>query len=154
MQRLENKITKREVSVMNYANLLEKMHNIQDTYSFIPETEIDKLASEFDIPRSKVYGVIRFYSMFYTEPTGKYIIRICDSLSCHINESKQVVETIKDYLEIDDGETTEDKMFTLEIVECLGYCGEGPVMMVNNEVFTHVNSTQALNILRNCQKGR
>ncbi len=139
---------------MNYANFLEKMHNIQETYGFIPETEIDKLADDFDVPRAKIYGVIRFYSMFYTEPTGKYIIRVCDSLSCHINESKQVVQVIKNYLGINDGETTEDNMFTLEIVECLGYCGEGPVMMLNNEVFTHVNSNQALNIIKNCEKGR
>ncbi len=135
---------------MNYGNLLEKMHNLQDTYGFISETEIDKLAVEFEVPRAKVYGVIRFYSMFYTEPTGKYIIRVCDSLSCHINQSDQVVTTIKNYLDIDDGETTPEKKFTLEIVECLGYCGEGPVMMVNDEVYTHVNSAMALDILKNC----
>ena len=135
---------------MKKGNLLEKMHNIQDTYGFIPETEIGKLAEEFDMPRAKVYGVIRFYSMFYTEPTGKYIIRICDSLSCHINDSEEVLEAVKDYLGIEDGETTEDKMFTLEVVECLGYCGEGPVMMVNNDIYTHLNKSKALDILNKC----
>lgn len=135
---------------MDYENLLEKMHNIQDSYGFIPETEIGELAREFDLPRAKIYGVIRFYSMFYTEPTGKYIIRICDSLSCHINQSEDVLEAVKDYLGIEDGETTDDKMFTLEVVECLGYCGEGPVMMVNNEVYTHLNKSKALDILNKC----
>ncbi|MFW5988335.1 MAG: NADH-quinone oxidoreductase subunit NuoE [bacterium] len=130
--------------------LLEKLHNIQDTYGYIPEGEIDKLADLFDKPRAKIYGVIRFYSMFYTEPTGKYIIRICDSLSCHINQSKDIVETINDYLGIENGETTEDKKFTLEIVECLGHCGEGPVMMVNDEIYTQVSSNRALEILQNC----
>lgn len=135
---------------MRYGNLLEKMHNLQDTYGFIPEAEIDKLAQEVDEPRAKIYGVIRFYSMFYTEPTGKYIIRVCDSLSCHINESEEVVSSIKNYLDVDNGETTTDKKFTLEVVECLGYCGEGPVMMINEEVYTHVNSAMALDIIKNC----
>ncbi|MFW5986038.1 MAG: NAD(P)H-dependent oxidoreductase subunit E [Halanaerobiales bacterium] len=136
---------------MDYASFLERMHNIQDTYGYIPEVEIDKIAKEYDIPRAKVYGTIKFYSMFYTEPTGKYIIRVCDSLSCHINEAKELVKTIKDYLEIGDGETTPDKLFTLEVVECLGYCGEGPVMMVNGHVYTHVSSSMALEILKQCE---
>lgn len=130
--------------------LLEKLHNIQDTYGYIPEGEIDKLANVFDKPRAKIYGVVRFYSMFYTEPTGKYIIRICDSLSCHINQSEDIVETITDYLGIENGETTEDKKFTLEIVECLGHCDEGPVMMVNDEIYTQISSNMALEILQNC----
>ena len=134
----------------NYDILLEKLHNVQDTYGYIPEGEIEKLASKFEISRARLYGVIRFYSMLYTEPTGKYIIRICDSLSCHINDSQQIVETVENYLKISDGQTTEDKMFTLEVVECLGFCGEGPVMMVNDEVYTHLNPGMALEILKNC----
>lgn len=133
---------------MKKDNFLERMHNVQDTYGYIPELEIDKIAKEFDLPRAKVYGAIKFYSMFYTEPTGKYIIRVCDSLSCHLNDSHSIVQTIKDYLNIGNGETTEDKMFTLEVVECLGYCGEGPVMMVNDQVHTHVSNSMALDILR------
>ena len=135
---------------MNQAIFLERMHNIQDTDGYIPENEIVKVAKEFDVPRAKIYGTIRFYSMFYTEPTGKYIIRVCDSLSCYLNESTNIVKTIKDYLNIDHGETTEDKTYTLEVVECLGYCGEGPVMMVNNQVYTHVNKSMVLDILKNC----
>lgn len=135
---------------LSKANFLEIIHNIQETYGYIPEREIDKIAREFNVPRSQVYGTIKFYSMFYTEPTGKYIIRVCDSLSCHLNGSHSIVQTIKSYLGIENGETTEDKMFTLEVVECLGYCGEGPVMMVNDQVYTHVSKSMALDILRKC----
>jgi len=130
--------------------LLEKLHNIQDTYGYIPEGEINTLSQKFDMPKAKLYGVIRFYSMFYTEPTGKYIVRICDSLSCHINDSEDLLDTVKDYLKIGNGETTEDKKFTLEVVECLGYCGEGPVLMVNEDVYTHVNSSKAIEIIKSC----
>ncbi len=135
---------------MEYGILLEKLHNIQETYGYIPEAEIDKVAQKYDMPRAKVYGVIRFYSMFYTEPTGKYIIRVCNSLSCHINGSEEILEVIKNYLGIDDGETTEDRKFTLEVVECLGHCDEGPVMMVNEEMYTHVSKNKALEILQEC----
>lgn len=127
---------------------LEKVHNIQETYGYIPEREIEKLALEYDMPKAKVFGVIRFYSMFYTKPTGKYIVRVCDSLSCHINDSEDIIGAIKDYLEVDAGETTEDKKFSLEVVECLGHCGEGPVMMVNDEIYTHLSKTKALKILK------
>ena len=135
---------------MEYGILLEKLHNIQETYGYIPEAEIDKVAQKYDMPRAKVYGVIRFYSMFYTEPTGKYIIRVCNSLSCHINGSEEILQVIKNYLGIDDGETTEDRKFTLEVVECLGHCDEGPVMMVNEEMYTHVSKNKALEILQEC----
>jgi len=135
---------------MSYGILLEKLHNIQETYGYIPEAEIDKIAQKYEMPRAKVYGVIRFYSMFYTEPTGKYIIRVCNSLSCHINGSEEIVEVIKEYLGIEDGETTEDRKFTLEVVECLGHCDEGPVMMVNENMYTHVSENKVLEILKEC----
>lgn len=134
----------------SYGILLNKMHDIQETYGFIPESEISKLAAEFDMPKAQIYGVIRFYSMFYTEPTGKYIVKLCDSLSCHINQSKEVLKAVQNFLDIETGETTKNKMFTLEVVECLGYCGEGPVMMVNNNVYTHVDKNKALKILNRC----
>lgn len=131
-------------------SLLEKLHEIQSTYGYIPETEIDNLSEKYQLSRANVYGVISFYSMFYTEPTGKYIIRICDSISCHLNESDSVLRAVKSYLGLKSHQTTEDKKFTLEVVECLGHCGEGPVMMVNNKIFTKINKNRALEILNDC----
>ncbi|MCK8825749.1 NADH-quinone oxidoreductase subunit NuoE family protein [Fuchsiella alkaliacetigena] len=136
---------------MEELSFLEKLHNLQDTYGYIPEREISNLAEEADISRAKVFGVISFYSMFYTEPTGKYIVRICDSLSCYVNDSEDLVKAVQDYLEIEDGETSKDKKFSLEVVECLGHCGEGPVMMINNKTFTQLNEKKALNILKECK---
>ncbi|MGM0369892.1 MAG: NADH-quinone oxidoreductase subunit NuoE [Bacillota bacterium] len=131
-------------------NLLERLHEIQDTYGYIAESEIDKLAQQLDLPRSKIYGTIRFYSMFYTEPTGKYMIRICDSLSCHLNQSADIVKAVENYLGITAGETTADQKFTLEVVECLGHCGAGPVMMVNDQVYNYLNKNRAIQILKDC----
>jgi NADH-quinone oxidoreductase subunit E len=130
--------------------LLEELHDIQDTYGYIPEEQIIRIAKSRNMPKSQLYGVISFYSMFHVEPRGRYIIRVCDSLSCHLNNAENVVETIKEYLGIESGETTDDKKFTLEIVECLGHCGEGPVMLVNNKVYTKLTPQQAISILKEC----
>jgi len=131
-------------------SLLEKLHQIQSTYGYIPEAEIESLAGKYQLPRANVYGVISFYSMLYTEPTGKYVIRICDSISCHLNQSNSVLKAVKSFLDLESHQTTKDKKFTLEVVECLGHCGEGPVMMVNNEIYTKINENKALEILNDC----
>lgn len=139
-----------EKSLFYEESLLEKLHEIQSSYGYIPEAEIENLAEKYELPRANVYGVISFYSMFYTEPTGKYIIRICDSISCHLNQSNSVLNAVKSFLGLENHQTTKDKKFTLEIVECLGHCGEGPVMMVNNKMYTKVNENRALEILNDC----
>ncbi|APT75901.1 NADH dehydrogenase [Marinitoga sp. 1135] len=130
--------------------LLDELHEIQNTYGYIPEEQIIRIAKKRGMPKSELYGVITFYSMFHTKPRGRYIIRVCNSLSCHLNNSKNVVEMIKEYLGIDSGETTKDRKFTLEIVECLGHCGEGPVMMINNKIYTKVTPQQAVSLLKDC----
>lgn len=131
--------------------LLEMLHNIQQTYGYIPEGEINKMADKLDIPRAKLYGAIKFYSMFYTEPTGKYVIRICDSLSCHLQDSHDLLESVQEFLGLKNAETTSDQLFTLEVVECLGHCGEGPVMMVNDNMYTELTPGKAVEILKECQ---
>ncbi len=130
---------------------LEMVHNIQETYGYVPEREINQLAEKFDQPRAKIYGAIKFYSMFYTEPTGKYVIRICDSLSCHLNDSHDLLLAVENFLGLKNGETSPDQLFTLEVVECLGHCGEGPVMMVNDKMYTELSKGRALEILKECQ---
>ncbi|MFW6001414.1 MAG: NAD(P)H-dependent oxidoreductase subunit E [Halanaerobium sp.] len=139
-----------EKSLFYQDNLLENLHEIQNTYGYIPEAEIDNLAKKYQLSRANVYGVISFYSMFYTEPTGKYIVRICDSLSCHLNQSASVLKAVKSFLDLESHQTTEDKKFTLEVVECLGHCGEGPVMMVNDKIYTQISEQEAVEILNNC----
>jgi len=138
----------KEKSLFYQDSLLEKLHEIQSTYGYVPEAEIENLAEKYQLPRANIYGVISFYSMFYTEPTGKYIIRICDSISCHLNESESVLKAVKSFLDLESHQTTEDKKFTLEVVECLGHCGEGPVMMVNNKMYTKINKNKALEIFK------
>ncbi|MDK2945570.1 NADH-quinone oxidoreductase subunit NuoE [Geotoga petraea] len=129
--------------------LIEELHEIQDTYGYISEEDIVRISKNRDIPKAHLYGVISFYSMFYLQPTGKYIIRICDSVSCRINQSKELIEILHKKLSVKNGETTKDKKFTLEVVECLGHCGEGPVMTINGKIYNYLNSQKAQEIINN-----
>jgi NADH-quinone oxidoreductase subunit E len=127
--------------------LLDKLHAIQEKFDYIPEEEIVKLAEERDMPKAHLYGIISFYSRFYTKAVGKYKVRVCKSISCGMNGSKKILKVISEALGIESGETTEDRLFTLEAVECLGHCGEGPVITVNDEVYGEVTEAKALEII-------
>lgn len=129
--------------------LLEELREVQDSYGYIPEDEMIKISKKRDIPKSHLYGVITFYSMLYTEPKGKYIIRICNSVSCNINKSSEILKAVRDLIKCNPGETSENRKFSLEVVECLGHCGEGPVMLINGEVYDYLTVEKAVNIIKN-----
>lgn len=129
--------------------LLEELHDIQETYGFISEEDILRISEKRSIPKANLYGIISFYSMFHLEPTGKYIIRVCDSVPCNLNRSEEIVKIIKEHLGIKENQTTKDKRFTLEVVDCLGHCDEGPVMMINDTYYTHLTAAKVVQILDN-----
>lgn len=128
--------------------LIEELHELQETYGYIPEEDIVRLSNKRKIPKAHLYGVISFYSMFHLTPTGKYIIKICDSVSCRLEKSDSVLEAIKKYTKVNPGNTSEDKKFTLEVVECLGHCGEGPVMTINGKFHKYLTPQKVVNILK------
>jgi NADH-quinone oxidoreductase subunit E len=113
-------------------SLLSSLEAIQDCLNYIPEEAASYLAEIYNLPLAEINSIMSFYSMFTTEKKGKYVIRICDSLSCHINQKDNLQKYIWGILNIKSGETTPDKKFFLEIVDCLGSCDEAPAMMVNN----------------------
>ncbi len=121
--------------------LLEELHHVQDRYGYLPEGEIERIAQEHDMPRAELYGVITFYSRFYLQPVPKYIVRVCKSVSCSINEAASVLEALEKYLESRDG------LFLLETVECMGQCDKGPVMTVNDKVYGDLTPEKAVEIL-------
>ena len=93
-------------------------------------------------------GVATFYTQFRFEPVGKYLIMLCDGTACHVNGSAKIAETIRDYLQIENGGTTADGLFTLNIVACLGCCSLSPVMMVNEDTYGSLTPDKAVAILR------
>jgi len=122
--------------------LIPLLQSAQDHFGYIPRRAIRHISGVTGIPESEVFGVITFYSQFRLQPMGKYVIRACAGTACHVSGSKVIIETIEDELGIEVGGTTEDGMFTLNTVACIGCCSLSPVVMINDQ--THGRLTPAL----------
>lgn len=113
--------------------LLELLHEAQVIYGgWLPRPVISRLAQALNLPQSEVYGVTEFYTMFYTQPVGRKIIRICEDAPCAVRGSQQVMDALCRHLQIEPGQTTPDGEYTLEPVRCLGLCDQAPAALVND----------------------
>ena len=130
--------------------LLEKLHEVQDEFGYLPETEIIRIADEQDMSKAEMFGIISFYSRFYLEPVEKFVIRICKSISCGINNADDIRQKVERHLEIKDGQS-KDGLFRLETVECLGHCAEGPVMTVNDKIYDKLSPEKVIEIITSYQ---
>ncbi len=120
----------------NPRRLIAILQAVQDEYRYLPEPVLNYLATSLGIPRARVYGVVTFYAHFSLQPKGKYIIRICDGTACHVNNSQALLDLVRDKLGIDEEKpTSEDMLFTLERVSCIGACGLAPVAVVADRVY-------------------
>lgn len=129
-------------------NLLPILHAIQAKEGYISEEAMVAVAEHLGISVSDVYGTASFYTLFAREPKGKYTIRLCDSPPCHIEGSRFIKKAIEKELGIKPGETTEDGLFTFEIVSCLGLCGVAPAVMINEDVYGNLTPESIPNILK------
>jgi NADH:ubiquinone oxidoreductase subunit E len=100
-----------------------------------------------NLPLSRVYGVVTFYSFFTMTPRGKHTVRVCLGTACYVRGGKAIAETLQKALGINDGETTPDRMFTLETVRCLGACGLGPVVVVDEDIHGRLKSGKVKEVL-------
>jgi len=115
--------------------LIQILEQVQTELGYLPEDVQSYLAEAMDIPLSKIYGVVTFYSFFTTDPIGKYIISICMGTACYVKGARDIVAEFERQLEVKVGETTKDGKFTLRACRCLGACGLAPVLNVNGKVF-------------------
>lgn len=121
--------------------LLPVLQDLNRAHSYIPEEAMVSVAKELGVPRADVYGVATFYSFFSVEPRGRYVIRLCRTISCCMNgKYHPVVAALLEELGVAFGETTRDGLFTLEQTSCIGLCDQGPAMLVNDDV--HVKLTE------------
>ncbi|MBO5944766.1 MAG: NADH-quinone oxidoreductase subunit NuoE [Clostridia bacterium] len=134
-------------------SLITILQNAQEIYGYLPVDEILHISQRTGIKVTKIMGVATFYSQFRLEPVGKYLIMLCQGTACHVNGSLQIEKTINEYLGIKDGETTEDGLFTLKNVACLGCCSLSPVMMINDETYGSLTPEKAISIFKELQKG-
>jgi NADH-quinone oxidoreductase subunit E len=141
-----------KVDLWNYEGelgaLIPLLQSAQDTYGFIPESAIDHISEIVGIPAADIYGVITFYSQFRLKPIGRYVIKLCDGTACHVNGSKNIISAVQDQLGIDNNSTTEDGLFTLQKVACLGCCSLAPAMMINEETFGRLTPKKTQQILK------
>lgn len=124
------------------------LQDIQTEFNYLPEEALKYIAKNTEIAATQIFGVATFYSQFKLAPIGKYLIKVCHGTACHVGGAEKITEEIKDYLKIKEGETTFDKMFTLEVVACLGCCSLAPVMMINDKIYAHLTPKKVVNILR------
>jgi len=113
-------------------SLITILQKTQDIYGYLSMDAISYIALKTGIKPAKIYGVATFYTQFRLKPIGKNLIMLCQGTACHVNGSKLIEEAICEHLNIQDGETTEDNLFTLNNVACLGCCSLAPVMMIKN----------------------
>lgn len=118
--------------------LIPALQTAQSIFGYLPEAVIRKIADGFGKTVSEVAGVVTFYSFFTLNPRGKYLVRVCLGTACYVRGGKEVLDAFKKKLEIDVGETTPDRQFSLEVGRCFGACGMAPVVMVNETVYQRV----------------
>ena len=133
-------------------SLLPIMQGVVARESFLSEHSMVEIAREIDIPAADVYGTATFYSFLETKPTGRYIIRVCRTITCAMKGKTQVLFAIQDMLKIKLGETTPDKRFTLLETNCLGWCHKAPAMLVNDDVYTDLTPEKVRDILAKYMK--
>lgn len=132
-------------------SLITILQNAQAIYGYLSVDVILHISKRTGIKVTKIMGVATFYSQFRLQPVGKYLIMLCQGTACHVNGSLQIEKTINEYLGIKDGETTEDGLFTLKNVACLGCCSLSPVMLINDETYGSLTPEKAISIFKEIQ---
>ena len=115
---------------------------------YISAEDVASIAKYLDIPESQVCSVISFYTLLSMKPKGKFVVQVCHDVPCFINDSTSIYDKLAELLGIQDGETTKDGLFTLEITECIGRCNESPVMRVNDSVYVSLTPAKVEKIIQ------
>ena len=133
-------------------SLITILQQAQEIYGYLPKDVMYHIAEKVGTTPAEVVGVATFYSQFRLAPIGKYHIMSCQGTACHVNGSERVSAAISAHLGIQNGETTQDGLFTLEHVACLGCCSLAPVIMINGEAYGNLTPESAIAILKDIQE--
>jgi NADH:ubiquinone oxidoreductase subunit E len=127
--------------------LIPALQIAQNLFGYIPKPAMQMISEKLNEPMSRVLGVVTFYSFFSTVPRGKHVIRVCLGTACYVRGGKDVLEKLKKVLNIEVGQTTEDRLFSLEVARCFGACGLSPVIMVDENIHQRVKAAKLGEIL-------
>lgn len=133
-------------------SLIHVLHKAQDLFGYLPHEVQLYIARKLGISGAKVFGVVSFYSYFTMTPVGKYKISVCMGTACFVRKADKVLDAFKEELSLENGETTEDGLFTLLDVRCVGACGLAPVVFINDQVYGHVTVEDVGELLNKCRK--
>jgi NADH-quinone oxidoreductase E subunit len=132
--------------------LLPILQEIQKKYTYVSKHAMQVVANEMDIHPVEVYGVVTFYSFLSDKPQGKFVIRLCSTITCDMLGRDRVARQLENDLGIKFGETTPDKKFSLDWASCLGMCDQGPALLINDEIFTQITPQKCHELLEECKK--
>ena len=127
--------------------LIPLLQELQEAEGFISEEAVTAIGRHLRLPASKIYGVATFYNQFRFQPRGRYHVMVCRGTACHVKNSARVLDTVRRTLKLEPGQTARDRMFSLEVVACIGACGLAPVIAVNGEFHAGVAPDQIARIL-------
>ncbi|MCX7862046.1 MAG: NADH-quinone oxidoreductase subunit NuoE [Bacteroidales bacterium] len=132
--------------------LMPALQAIVKEKNYLSDEDIVAVAKTFDLSTAEVYGTATFYTFLDTVPRGKYVIRVCKTISCHMSGKDEIIEALQNTLKIKVGETTVDKKFSLLTANCMGWCHKGPVMLVNDDVYPELTPQKAIEIIQSYQQ--
>ena len=142
-----------EMGASPETNLIALLQDVQDRLGYLPPAAIEQVSRRTRIPLSRIYGVISFYAQFYTEPRGRHTIRCCRGTACHVKGADRMIDALRRSLGVDEGQTTEDMMFCLETVACIGTCFLAPAMMIDSLYFGKLTPRRIESILQSYRDG-
>jgi len=128
-------------------SLIPILQGVVEVKNYISDLDMTEIAKELDISAAQVFGTATFYSFLDTQPRGKYVIRVCKTITCDMHGKKTILQALEDMLKIKIGETTPNKKFTLLETNCLGWCHEGPAMLINEKPFSGLTSEKVHDII-------
>ena len=128
-------------------SLMTILQAVVQQNNYLSDYDMTEIAKELDISAAQVYGTATFYSFLDTIPRGKYVIRVCKTITCDMHGKKAIIQAIENMLKIKVGETTQDKKFTLLETNCLGWCHKGPSLLINEQVFSDLTPDKAHDII-------
>lgn len=137
------------------SSLIAVLQAAQEAYRYLPKEIFPYLSEKLKLSEAKIYGVATFYENFSLEPKGKYVLKVCDGTACHVRHSTDVLDYLRKELGLSaTKKTTDDRMFTVETVACLGACGLAPVITVNGHVYSQMTKEKAAKVLEELREGK
>ena len=147
---MENSYIKKIVSRAEnkQKELIHILHNVQSEFGYIPPQAVSAIAKYLKISEGDIYGVVTFYKAFSLEPRGKHLVTICMGTACHVRGATSILDEFERQLNVESGETTEDNLFTLETVNCVGACALGPIAIADEEYHGQLKTTEVEKIIK------